>query len=59
MGGEAGAGTKSATVDIEWDVDLKQLAQPINGNKLDETRRNVGQGKMRKGKARRLDAAPN
>lgn len=50
----AGAGTKSATVDNEWDVDLKQLAQPINGNKprRDATRCDAAQGKMRQGKER-------
>lgn len=60
-GGEEGAGTKSATVDIEWDVDLKQLAQPINGNKprRDATQCGARQDEARQGKARRLDAAPN
>lgn len=60
-GGEEGAGTKSATVDIEWDVDLKQLAQPINGNKprRDATQCGARQDEARQGEARRLDAAPN
>lgn len=56
-GKSAVAGTKSATVDNEWDVDLKQLAQPINGNKprRDAMRCDAGtrQDEARQGEARR------
>lgn len=59
-GKSAVAGTKSATVDNEWDVDLKQLAQPINGNKprRDATRCDAGtrQDEARQGEARRGDS---